>query len=134
MMNSPADEKHIIPRDLHFDFSLAATTWLNEDFYLTQMFNAPSIALPYIESFVNFTAVSCLGKFNDIPLHVRCLDFVRQESLHAREHVKYNKILSKQGLANQEVIVKLTRKLNKIKRNGSLLSMLAVAAGLKMLP
>jgi uncharacterized protein len=129
MTDIDADEKQIIPRDLNFDFSLAATKWLNEDVYLTQMFNAPSMVLPYVEGFVNFTVIHSLSKLKDVSLHARCLNFIKQEALHAREHVKYNKVLSKQGLVNNEVIGKLIEKLNKIKRKWSLLSMLAIAAG-----
>lgn len=110
------DEKNIIPRDLRFDFSAAATTWLNQDFYLTQMFNTPSLVLPYIEGFVNFTVIQSLNQFENTSFHERCLNFIKQEALHAREHAKYNKVLHQQGLVSKKVTSRLINKLHKIKK------------------
>jgi predicted metal-dependent hydrolase len=119
----------IIPRDLNFDFSLAATAWLNNDICLTHMFNTPSIVLPQIECFVNFAVYHCLDHINDITFREQCFNFIKQESRHAKTHMQYNSILRNANYFCDEVVNKLKHKLQKIKKKWSLISILAVAVG-----
>lgn len=119
----------IIPRDLKFNFSLAATAWLNNDVYLSQMFNAPSIVLPEIECFVNYAVYHALGHIKDKTLHEHCLNFIKQEARHAKTHIQYNSTLKDAGLSCDKVVNKLKQHLQKIKKRWSLLSILAVAVG-----
>ncbi len=121
--------KKIYPRDLQFDFCNAARPWLNNDIYLTHMFNTPSIVLPYVEGLVNFSVKNLLHTVQDKDLHEHCLNFVKQETFHSREHVKYNKVLLKNGFTFDKVIQQIRRKLQYVKYKWSPLSILAIGVG-----
>jgi predicted metal-dependent hydrolase len=119
----------ITPRDRDFDFRETPKHWVHDNGYLTHMFNAPSFALPYIEGFVNFTVINVLSRVKDKNLEAACQAFLKQETLHAREHIKYNTMLNTHGYNCPRVINSLRAKLSHIKAKWSPLSLLAVAAG-----
>lgn len=123
----------ITPRDLHFDFSSMNQPWIKNNPFLAHMFNAPSLGLPYMEGFVNYVAKRCMGQITDKKLLIRCLDFIQQETFHAREHVKYNQKLKEQGYSADGIIEHLKINLSHIKNRWSLLSLLAVGVGFECL-
>lgn len=94
----------IVPRSYKFDFSLAGGAWLNNDIYLTHMFNTSSIVLPEIECFVNFAVCKGMKQINDTMLREQCVNFIQQEVLHAKSHLQYNAILKEYGFSHDEVV------------------------------
>lgn len=87
------------------------------------------MVLPYVEGFVNFTVINVLNKVGDKNLNSACQAFLKQESLHAREHIKYNTMLNKHGYFCSEIVNSLRNKFSRMKNKWSPLSLLAVAAG-----
>lgn len=122
-------QNKITPRDWDFDFSATPKHWIQANGYLTHMFNAPSFALPYIEGFVNFTVINVIKQIEDSDLRNACQAFMKQESQHAREHIKFNAMLNRHGYFCTEIINQLKAKLNHIKNQWSPLSLLAISAG-----
>lgn len=118
-------------KNSRFDFSAAKTTWLDQDVYLTHLFNAPSLVFPYVESFVN-TAVDNL-EIEDGLLRQQCQQFIDEESSHAKEHVKYNQVLHESGYDFVSVRNAIRKKLQMVKTSWSPLSRLAVAVGFEHL-
>ena len=120
-------------RDYHFDFSSAPFAWANNDIYLSHMFNAPSIVLPYVESFVNYAVHISMHKIQDESLRESYDHFIHQESNHAREHIKYNQSLMENGFSCDVLVNAVRNKLQRIKKRWSLLSVLAAAAAFEHL-
>lgn len=123
----------IFPRAWNFDFTKTTRHWVDNSAYLTHMFNAPSILTPYVEVFLNFTVINVLDKVEDKDLKLVCQAFVKQESQHSREHIKYNIMLDNQGYACREIVNSVQRKLDHIKNKWSPLSSLAVTVGIECL-
>jgi len=87
----------IEPRSPEFDLQAAlATDWVDNDAFLTAVFNAMSLSFPvgersFIDSVRHFEE-----KIDDEKLLKEVKGFYRQEGIHSREHRKYNKILCEQ--------------------------------------
>ena len=90
---TPADVS-ITPRNLDFDIEkLLATDWLRDDPFATAFFNALSIMFPvgeqqFIESVKHYR-----DRISDPALVAHVKGFTAQESIHRREHQKYNEAL-----------------------------------------
>ncbi|WP_172622840.1 metal-dependent hydrolase [Aquicella siphonis] len=123
------DKYEIVSRDLTFDFSGAARPWLNQDAYLTHMFNASSLFLPYVEGFVNYAVHNAMQSVEDKKLLADCRQFIQQETLHAREHVKYNGVLGFYGFSCSDIVQSIKNKLKRIRMKWTILSVLGAAAG-----
>jgi predicted metal-dependent hydrolase len=116
-----------------FDFSQAATAWLDNDVYLTHLFNAPSLVFPHVEGFVNYAVYMSMQKMTDKMSCKKYQDFMDEETRHAKEHVRYNKILASHGFCSDAEVNAVKQKLQKIRKKWSLLSILAVAVGFESL-
>lgn len=119
----------ITPRDRTFNFSSAGTAWLNQDAYLTHMFNTSSLLLPYVEGLVNYAVYQVSDRIQQKELQIACSQFIKQESNHTREHLKYNQALRVHGYSHDAVLKKFKSNLKTIKHAGSPLTVLAVAVG-----
>ena len=125
--------QRIIPRDYHFDFSSMPNAWLNNNLYITHMFNGPSIGVPYMEGLVNFAVKQSLAKISDKQLFDDCLNFIKQETTHAREHINYNLQLNQLGYRADVIAYHIKRKINYFKKKSSLLTVLAMAVAFENL-
>ncbi len=123
----------ITPRDYHFNFSSMPASWLDNNPYLTHMFNGPSIGVPYMEGLVNFAVKRCLDKITDKELLDDCLHFIKQETFHSREHIKYNQQLRKLGYHSDIIANKIKKKLNQVKKKWSPLTVLAMGVAFENL-
>lgn len=117
------------PRDLKFDFTQSPKHWIKQDICTTHMFNTPSLFLPYMEGFVTYAVRAVLDKIHDGKLRQDCLNFIKQEMCHAREHVNYNTMLKNHGYTIPADIKKIKRQLYWLRRVCSPLSLLAIAVG-----
>ncbi|KQS04413.1 hypothetical protein ASG11_09245 [Sphingomonas sp. Leaf357] len=93
---TPADLT-ITPRDLRFGRgSDIRRWWLNEDPIATAFYNALSVTFPKGEGFF----VDSVRNFRDgTPprLHAEIQAFIKQEVIHTREHVAFNRHVTDQG-------------------------------------
>ena len=91
------DDVAVEPRDLKFELKEAlATDWLNNDPFLTAVFNAMSMSFPsgekqFIDSVRYFE-----DRVTDEKLLGEIHGFYKQEAIHSREHRRYNKELCRQ--------------------------------------
>ncbi|GAA0440361.1 MULTISPECIES: metal-dependent hydrolase [Sphingomonas] len=93
---TPADLM-ITPRDLRFGRGQARRRWwLNDDPVATALFNALSVTFPKGEAFF----IESVRRFRE-GVSPRLADeiaaFVRQEAIHTREHVAFNRHVAEQG-------------------------------------
>jgi uncharacterized protein len=119
--------------DRQFNFIDTPRDWLNNDLFLTHMFDAASIALPYIEGLVNFSVKNALGKIQDKKLYEACIRFIEQETSHSREHIKCNDMLKENGYSFPGFVRTFKKKLTNLKTKWSALSILAIGVGLECL-
>ncbi len=116
-------------RNSQFNFSNTPKNWLNNNLYISHMFDTSSIAIPYIEGLVNFSVKNVLDKIQDKQLYAACLKFIEQETSHAREHIKCNNRLNEHGYRFPSFISNFKKKLNYIRTKWSTLSIIAVGVG-----
>jgi predicted metal-dependent hydrolase len=87
----------ITPRDLRFGRgNQMRRWWLNDDPYATAFYNALSVTFPKGEGFF----VDSVRAFRDgTPPQLRCeiQAFIKQEVIHTREHVAFNRHVTDQG-------------------------------------
>ena len=93
---TPADLT-ITPRDLRFGRGTNIRRWwLNDDPIATAFYNALSVTFPKGEGFF----VDSVRKFRDGTsprLHAEIQAFIKQEVIHTREHVAFNRHVTDQG-------------------------------------
>lgn len=120
----------ITPRHFSFDFSKVPTYWLRSDPFAMHLFNASSHALPLLEGLVNFSVRQVMDlAIKNSELYMDSHHFIEQESLHARQHNKYNEMLKSHHFFLENDVNALKQKLINIKRRSSSLSLLAMALG-----
>ncbi len=87
---TPADLV-ILPRDLNFSPEKAHPRWwLGGDVIGTALFNAFSATFPHGERYF----IDSVRQFRDrvpAPLQAQIADFIKQESMHSREHLLFNR-------------------------------------------
>jgi len=116
--SSMPDGITIEPRNPEFDLKAAlATDWVNNDAFLTAVFNAMSLSFPvgersFIDSVRHFE-----GRINDEKLLKEVKGFYRQEGIHSREHRKYNKMLCEQRGYDLEALEGIYIKRNELSNN-----------------
>ncbi|MDG1906972.1 MAG: metal-dependent hydrolase [Arenicella sp.] len=85
------------PRNLDFNLEQAlACDWLHNDPFMTAVFNAMSISFPSGEKNFIDSVRAYEDRITDKKLLEEIKGFYQQESIHSREHRKYNKILCEQ--------------------------------------
>ncbi len=96
-ISSTPDGVTIEPRNRKFDLQKAlATDWMENDPFLTAVFNAMSMSFPsgekkFIDSIRHFE-----DRITDPKLLKEIRGFYQQEGIHSREHRRYNKVLCDQ--------------------------------------
>ena len=97
----PDHRKHtgITVRDRRFALEDALASDLASDWagdaFTTALFNAMSMSFPEGEKQFIASIRAFLPRIKDAQLKAEALDFCAQESIHSREHRKYNKLLCK---------------------------------------
>ena len=93
---TPADLT-ITPRDLRFGRGRAMKRWwLNDDPYATAFYNALSVTFPKGEGFF-VDSVRNFREGTPPRLHGEIQAFIKQEVIHSREHVAFNRHVTGQG-------------------------------------
>lgn len=84
----------IVPRNRQFNIEeVLATNWHSNDAFKTAFFDAMSILFPLGEQFFIDSVKEFREKIEDPELQRRVRGFMAQESIHRREHQRYNEIL-----------------------------------------
>ena len=84
----------IEPRNRTFDLDAAlATDWLDNDPFLTAVFNAMSLSFPSGERHFIDSVRAYEDRITDEKLLKEVKGFYKQEGIHSREHRNYNKLL-----------------------------------------
>jgi hypothetical protein len=84
----------IVPRNRQFDIDEAlATNWNGNDPFRTAFFDAMSILFPLGEQFFIDSVKTFRDRIEDPELDRRIRGFTAQESIHRREHQRYNEAL-----------------------------------------
>ena len=84
----------IVTRNRQFDIEeVLATNWHSDDAFKTAFFNALSILFPLGEQFFIDSVKAYRNEIKDPVLQERIKGFMGQESVHRREHQKYNEAL-----------------------------------------
>ncbi len=88
----------IAPRDQHFAFSdIEERDWLAGDPIRSLAFNALSITFPAGERFFIRSVKAFRDRLQSETLKSQVGGFIAQESMHTREHVRYNQRLEEHG-------------------------------------
>lgn len=90
--HTPADVT-IVPRNLNFDVDPLSTDWHGGDAFKTAFFNALSIMFPIGEQHFIDSVKHYRSRITDPKLAEDVRGFTAQESIHRREHQKYNETL-----------------------------------------
>jgi len=98
MHNSPLSRTpqnvEIVPRNRQFNIEeVLATNWHSDDAFKTAFFDAMSILFPLGEQFFIDSVKEFREKIEDPELQRRVRGFMAQESIHRREHQRYNEAL-----------------------------------------
>ncbi len=94
MPSRTPENVEIVPRNRQFDIDEAlATNWHGGDAFRTAFFDAMSILFPLGEQFFIDSVKAYRGKIEDGELERRVRGFMAQESIHRREHQRYNETL-----------------------------------------
>lgn len=100
----------IVPRNRQFDIDeTLATDWHSNDAFRTAFFDAMSILFPLGEQFFIDSVKAFRHKIDDPELDRRIRGFMAQESVHRREHQRYNEALCRArgvSLEKMEKVVK----------------------------
>jgi len=84
----------IVPRNRQFNIEeVLATNWHSDDAFKTAFFDAMSILFPLGEQFFIDSVKEFREKIEDPELQRRVRGFMAQESIHRREHQRYNEAL-----------------------------------------
>lgn len=84
----------IVPRNRQFNIEeVLATNWHSDDAFKTAFFDAMSILFPLGEQFFIDSVKEFRDEIEDPELQRRVRGFMAQESIHRREHQRYNEIL-----------------------------------------
>lgn len=84
----------IVPRNRQFNIEeVLATNWHSDDAFKTAFFDAMSILFPLGEQFFIDSVKEFREKIEDPELQRRVRGFMAQESIHRREHQRYNEVL-----------------------------------------
>jgi predicted metal-dependent hydrolase len=109
--STPADLT-ITPRDLKLDRSAAGQRWWHGgDPIATAYFNALSAAFPQGETFF-IEAVRRYKDKTDGRLQEQIAAFVKQEAMHTREHVVFNKLIKDAGYDTSTMDAETRRRVN----------------------
>jgi predicted metal-dependent hydrolase len=93
---TPADLT-ITPRDLRFGRgNVMRRWWLNDDPYATAFYNALSVTFPKGEGFF-VDSVRAFREGTPPQLRAEIQAFIKQEVIHTREHVAFNRHVTDQG-------------------------------------
>jgi len=113
------DGINIKPRNLDFKLEQAlASDWLDNDPFMTAIFNAMSISFPSGEKNFIDSVRAYEDRITDEKLLQEVKGFYQQEAIHSREHRKYNKILCEQrGYDLQTLEAVYLDRLDKSKKN-----------------
>jgi hypothetical protein len=88
----------IAPRDQHFAFpDVEARDWLGGDEIKSLAFNALSLTFPAGERFFIRSVKTFKGQIRSEKLLAQANAFMAQESMHTREHIRYNQKLEQLG-------------------------------------
>lgn len=128
-MDSTLLQYDISPRNKQFNFANTPKAWLNNNIYLSHMFDTSSIVIPYVEGLVNYSVKNSLNKIKDKQLYEACLKLIAQETYHAREHIKCNNVLNAHGYHFAFFVQTFKKKLTRIKAKWSALSVLGICVG-----
>lgn len=100
----------IVPRNRQFNIDeTLATNWHSDDAFRTAFFDAMSILFPLGEQFFIDSVKAYRDKIDDPELERRVRGFMAQESIHRREHQRYNEALCRArgiSLQKMEALVK----------------------------
>ncbi len=89
----------IIPRNIHFEFEEnLPLDWHSNDPAITHLYDALSLTFPEGEKFFVDSVRHYADRIDDPELKARVDDFIKQESIHAREHRSYNRLLAAHGV------------------------------------
>ncbi len=96
---APGRDTGITPRNLQFDFDEALPLdWHSNDPAITHLYDALSLTFPEGERFFVDSVRYYLDRIEDPELLAQVQDFIRQESIHSREHRSYNDLLAAHGV------------------------------------
>lgn len=87
----------IIPREPGFRFEDLPRYWHGQRPGPTALFNAVSLLFPDGEAFFIESVKAVRGRIADPKLDADVTAFIVQESIHRREHARYNALLERQG-------------------------------------
>lgn len=89
----------ITPRNLQFEFDeKLPLDWHSGDPAITHLYDALSLTFPEGEKFFVDSVRRYVDRIEDPALLARVEDFIKQESIHAREHKSYNRLLAAHGV------------------------------------
>jgi predicted metal-dependent hydrolase len=126
---TPADLT-ITPRDLRIDREARnARWWHGADPIATAYFNALSAAFPQGETFFIET-VRRFRDQTDEALQAQIAAFVRQESMHTREHVVFNRLIKNAGYDTSRMDAETRRRID-LARSRPPIVQLAITAALE---
>ena len=92
-------------RKIPFEFSAQADPiWHAQAHEWSHMVNGASLAMPYLEPFLNRTMREALPLIKDADLAADVDGFIRQEAQHFSNHRRYNETLKQQGYPELEAV------------------------------
>jgi len=95
----------ITVRKIPFDYSeTLAPHWHPQRLEWSHMVNGASLAMPYLEPFLNRTMREAMPRIDDPHLRADMEGFVRQEAQHYRQHRQYNEMLKANGYPELEQV------------------------------
>ena len=94
-----------------FDFKLDQVPrfWMNNDPFLTRVFDALSLTFPDGERYFIQSVRLFRDKITDPDLEQRVAAFIRQEAQHGIAHEKMNQVMRKQGMPVDQFIQRINR-------------------------
>jgi predicted metal-dependent hydrolase len=105
------DDLTITPRDVRFGRGQAYRRWwLNDDPYATAFYNALSVTFPKGEGFF-IDSVRAFRDGTPPRLSREIQAFVKQEAIHTREHIAFNRHLADQGYDTSRLEARVDREL-----------------------
>jgi predicted metal-dependent hydrolase len=129
---TPADVQ-IKPRNRSHDIASALQgEWLDDNAFLTAVFNGMSITFPAGEKFFIDSVRHFAGEVTDPVLKEHIKGFCGQEGFHRREHQRYNEALcDARGYDLEKLEKKLTGRLDWARKNLSPIQNLAITVAIE---
>ncbi|MGX1198321.1 metal-dependent hydrolase [Parvibaculum sp. MBR-TMA-1.3b-4.2] len=131
MTQAPATVEMIRRDRRHDDMGEIPRAWYADDPGLTAFFNAMSLAIEELEHYLLRSVRRFAETAKDTPLEPQVKDFLFQESIHSREHRRYNDQLQEQGFPAEEVTQVLRDRVKRMEAQRTDLQNLALTAAIE---